>query len=117
MGVVAGQRLGDIKKVGPFLVVFAIITPTVNGIIGAVVASYLGLSVGGAVLFGTLMASASFIAAPAIFRTAMPKANPSLYITSALGITFPYIVIGLLPVLLIISSALHGIQGSAGLFG
>jgi uncharacterized protein len=118
MGVVAGQRLGDIKKVGPFLVVFAILIPTLNGTIGVVVATYLGLSIGGAVMFGTLMASASFIAAPAIFRTAIPKANPSLYITSALGITFPYIVIALLPILLILSSTLHGAgEGSAGLFG
>lgn len=117
MGVVAGQRLGDIKKVGPFLIAFAIVIPTVNGIIGVIVANYLGLSIGGAVMFGTLMASASFIAGPAIFRTAIPKANPSLYITSALGITFPYIVIALLPVLLIISSALHGTGGSVGLFG
>lgn len=117
MGVVAGQRLGDIKKVGPFLVIFAIVMPTVNGTIGVVVANYLGISIGGAVMFGTLMASASFIAGPAIFRTAIPKANPSLYITSALGITFPYIVIALLPVLLILSSMLHGAGGSAGLFG
>jgi hypothetical protein len=118
MGVIAGQRLGDIKKVGTFLVIFAIAIPTVNGTIGVIVATYLGLSVGGAVLFGTLMASASFIAAPAIFRTAIPKANPSLYITSALGITFPYIVIALLPILLILSSTLHGSSGaSAGLFG
>lgn len=117
MGVIAGQRLGDIKKVGPFLVAFAILIPTLNGTIGVVVATYLGLSVGGAVMFGTLMASASFIAAPAIFRTAIPKANPSLYLTSALGITFPYIVIGLLPILLLISSMLHGVEGSAGLFG
>lgn len=117
MGVVAGQRLGDIRKVGPFLIIFAIAIPTVNGIIGVVVASYLGLSIGGAVLFGTLMASASFIAAPAIFRTAIPKANPSLYITSALGITFPYIVIGLLPVLLILSTMLHGAEGATALFG
>jgi hypothetical protein len=117
MGVIAGQRLGDIKKVGPFLVAFAILVPTLNGTIGVVVATYLGLSVGGAVMFGTLMASASFIAAPAIFRTAIPKANPSLYLTSALGITFPYIVIGLLPILLLISSMLHGVEGSAGLFG
>jgi hypothetical protein len=118
MGVVAGQRLGDIRKVGPFLVVFAIVTPTVNGIIGVTISAYLGLTIGGAVMFGTLMASASFIAAPAIFRTAMPKANPSLYITSALGITFPYIVIALLPILLILSSALHGVSSdSASLFG
>lgn len=117
MGVVAGHRLGDIRKVGPFLVAFAILIPTLNGTIGVVVATYLGLSVGGAVMFGVLMASASFIAAPAIFRTAIPKANPSLYITSALGITFPYIVIGLLPILLILSVVLHGGEGSAGLFG
>lgn len=118
MGVIAGHRLGDIRKVGAFLVVFAVAIPTINGIIGVTISTYLGLSVGGAVLFGTLMASASFIAAPAIFRTAIPKANPSLYITSALGITFPYIVIALLPVLLILSTTLHGVEGSAtGLFG
>jgi hypothetical protein len=118
MGVVAGQRLGDIRKVGPFLVVFAIVIPTLNGTIGVAVSTYLGLSIGGAVMFGTLMGSASFIAAPAIFRTAMPKANPSLYLTSALGITFPYIVIALLPVLLILSTFLHGGEGPAtGLFG
>lgn len=99
------------------MIAFAIIIPTVNGTIGVVAATYLGLSIGGAVMFGTLMASASFIAGPAIFRTAIPKANPSLYITSALGITFPYIVIGLLPVLLILSTLLHGGTGSAGLFG
>ena len=117
MGVVAGHRLGDIRKVGPFLVIFALVIPTVNGIIGVTISTYLGLSIGGAVMFGTLMASASFIAAPAIFRTAIPKANPSLYITSALGITFPYIVIGLLPVLLILSTALHGAAGTTALFG
>lgn len=118
MGVVAGQRLGDIRKVGAFLVVFAIAIPTINGVIGVIISTYLGLSVGGAVLFGTLMASASFIAAPAIFRTAIPKANPSLYITSALGITFPYIVIALLPILLILSSTMHGAsEGATGLFG
>lgn len=117
MGVVAGQRLSDIRKVGPFLIIFAIAIPTINGIIGVIVSTYLGLSIGGAVLFGTLMASASFIAAPAIFRTAIPKANPSLYITSALGITFPYIVIGLLPVLLILSTMLHGAEAATGLFG
>jgi hypothetical protein len=118
MGVVAGQRLGDIRKVGPFLIVFAIVIPTLNGTMGVAVSTYLGLSIGGAVMFGTLMASASFIAAPAIFRTAMPKANPSLYLTSALGITFPYIVIALLPVLLIFSTFLHSGEGAAtGLFG
>lgn len=53
-------------EVGPFLIIFAIVIPTLNGTIGVTIATYLGLSIGGAVMFGTLMASASFIAAPAI---------------------------------------------------
>ena len=107
MGIIAGQRLNDIKKVGIFLTAFAILIPSFNGIIGVLVAVFLGLSVGGAVMYGLLLASASFIAAPAVLRYAIPQAKPSLYITSALGITFPYNIIVLLPILLTISSALH----------
>ena len=107
MGIIAGQRLNDIKKVGIFLTAFAILIPSLNGIIGVLVATFLGLSVGGAVMYGLLLASASFIAAPAVLRYAIPQAKPSLYITSALGITFPYNIIVLLPILLTISSALH----------
>ena len=107
MGIIAGQRLNDIKKVGIFLTAFAILIPSFNGIIGVFVATALGLSVGGAVMYGLLLASASFIAAPAVLRYAIPQAKPSLYITSALGITFPYNIIVLLPILLTISTALH----------
>lgn len=115
MGIIAGQRLDDIKKVGKFLVGFSILMPTFNGIIGVFVASLLGLSLGGAVMFGLLLASASFIAAPAVLRHAIPQAKPSLYITSALGITFPYNIIVLLPIMFMISSVLHD-QGSIDLF-
>ena len=107
MGIIAGQRLDDIKKVGVFLVSFAILMPTFNGIIGVIVATWLGLSLGGAVMFGLLLASASFIAAPAVLRHAIPQAKPSLYITSALGITFPYNIIVLLPIMFMVSSILH----------
>jgi uncharacterized protein len=106
MGIIAGQRLDDVKKVGAFLIGFSIAIPTLNGIIGVFVATLLGLSVGGAVMFGLLLASASFIAAPAVLRTAIPQAKPSLYITSALGITFPYNIIMLLPIMLTISLAI-----------
>jgi len=51
MGIIAGQRLDDIKKVGLFLTAFAVIMPTFNGIIGVLVASIMGLSLGGAVMF------------------------------------------------------------------
>ncbi|MEM3143220.1 MAG: sodium-dependent bicarbonate transport family permease [Candidatus Nitrosotenuis sp.] len=106
MGIIAGQRLDDVKKVGAFLIGFSIVIPTLNGIIGVFTAAFLGLSVGGAVMFGLLLASASFIAAPAVLRTAIPQAKPSLYITSALGITFPYNIIILLPIMLTISLAI-----------
>jgi hypothetical protein len=115
MGIIAGQRLGDIKKVGIFLIAFSIIMPTFNGIIGVFVATVMGLSLGGAVMFGLLLASASFIAAPAVLRHAIPQANPSLYITSALGITFPYNIIVLLPIMFAVSTLVHG-DGSIDLF-
>ena len=115
MGIIAGQRLGDIKKVGVFLIAFSIIMPTFNGIIGVLVATVMGLSLGGAVMFGLLLASASFIAAPAVLRHAIPQANPSLYITSALGITFPYNIIVLLPIMFAVSTLVHG-DGSIDLF-
>lgn len=116
MGIIAGQRLDDVKKVGAFLIGFALIIPTINGIIGVLVATYLGLSVGGAVMFGLLLSSASFIAAPAVLRAAIPQAKPSLYITSALGVTFPYNIIILLPVMLTISSMVHSWEGAIDLF-
>ena len=116
MGIIAGQRLNDIKKVGGFLTAFAVIMPTFNGIIGVLVATVMGLSLGGAVMFGLLLASASFIAAPAVLRHTIPQAKPSLYITSALGITFPYNIIVLLPIMFTISTLVHTGEGSIDLF-
>lgn len=110
MGIIAGHRLDDIKKGGVFLIGFALTMPTVNGIIGVLISTYLGLSIGGAVMYGLLFASASFIAAPAVLRNTIPQAKPSLYITSALGITFPYIITILLPVMLMLSTAFHNID-------
>ena len=115
MGLVAGRRLEDVRGVGAFLVVFALAMPTANGAAGVLVATALGLSLGGSVMFGLLMASASFIAAPAVLRHAMPEARPSLYITSALGITFPYNIIVLLPVMFALSAATHA-PGAVDLF-
>jgi len=40
-------------------------------------------------LFAILGASASYIAVPAAMKQAIPRANPSLYLPMALGITFP----------------------------
>jgi hypothetical protein len=56
----------------------------------------MGLSPGGTMLLATLAASASYIAAPAAIRIAVPAANPSLSLAASLGVTFPFnIVVGI----------------------
>lgn len=96
MGLVAARRFSDLRRVGPVLVVFAIAAPLANGLLGVFVARSAGMGVGGGTLFAVLAASASYIAAPAAMRLSLPEANPTLYLTSSLAITFPFnITLGL----------------------
>ncbi len=96
MGVLAGRRLGDVRRAGIGLVVFAVVFPVVAGILGIAGGTLVGLSPGGAMALGVLSASASYIAAPAAVRLALPQANPGITLTASLGITFPFnLVIGI----------------------
>ena len=90
MGLVAASRLGDLRRAGPFLLSFAIVMPLCAGLLGILTARFIDLSLGGTVLLATLYASASYIAAPAAMRIAVPEANPALSVGAALGITFPF---------------------------
>jgi hypothetical protein len=90
MGTVAGRRLGDLRGVGLFLIAFGVVTPLINGFLGVTVGRAVGLELGGATLLGVLSASASYIAAPAAIRLSLPAANPTLYLTASLAITFPF---------------------------
>lgn len=90
MGMVASRRFEDFRKAGPFLVGFALIMPMVHALIGIYAGSLCGLTRGGSFVLGTLVASASYIAAPATIRLALPEANPGYYLTAALAITFPF---------------------------
>lgn len=90
LGLVAGHRIGDLRKVGLFLMGFGLLMPLVHGAVGVVLGHAVGLSLGGATLLGVLASSASYIAAPAAMRLSLPEANPTLYLTSALVITFPF---------------------------
>ena len=47
------------------------------------------MDIGGAAILGVLCASASYIAAPAAVRLALPDANVALSLTASIGITFP----------------------------
>ena len=96
MGIVASRRLSEFRSAGKFLVIFALIMPLISGAVGALFGTLSGLSVGGTAVLTTMAASASYIAATAAMRIAIPEANPTYYVTTALGITFPFnIAIGL----------------------
>jgi len=90
LGMVAAKQFKDLKTVGPFLIAFGIVMPVLHGAAGVWLGHATGLSLGGAVVLGTLAASASYIAAPAACRVGLPRANPGYYLTSALAVTFPF---------------------------
>lgn len=91
MGTLAAERFRDlVGKRGLMLIAFGIAVPLVNGALGVYVGSLVGLSVGGTAVLGTMSSSASYIAAPAAVRLALPQANPSIYLTASLGVTFPF---------------------------
>ena len=100
MGVVSARRLSAIRSLGAFPIVFALLVPLVNAALAIVVARLVGLERGDALLFTVLGASASYIAVPAAMRLALPDANPGLYVTMALAITFPANVLLGLPLYL-----------------
>jgi hypothetical protein len=96
LGIVAAQRLRDLRRAGPFLIGFAVLAPLLHAGVGLGISRLLGLSQGDSLLFMVLCASASYIAVPAAMRMTVPQANPSLYISSALGVTFPFnVVVGI----------------------
>lgn len=107
MGLVAGRRLEDLRKVGVFLLAFGILMPLIHGILGVMAGKLTGLGLGGATLMGVLAASASYIAAPAAIRVSLPEANPTLYLTSSLAITFPFNITVGIPVYFAIARWLY----------
>jgi hypothetical protein len=100
VGLVTGRRLGDLKQAGSGLVVFATGMPLLHGLLGVWLGKVAGMGVGGAMILGTLAASASYIAAPAAVRIALPQASPAIYLTASLAITFPFNVVLGIPIYL-----------------
>jgi len=96
LGVLAGERLERIRAAGWRLVVYAIALPVLFGILGALAGTWVGLSVGGVTVLATMVASASYIAAPAAVRVGLPDADQGLMLGAALGVTFPFnLVLGI----------------------
>jgi uncharacterized protein len=96
VGLVTGRRLPDLKHAGWRLPVFGIVMPFLHGLLGVWLGWWGGMGAGGATILGTLAASASYIAAPAAVRVALPSASPAIYLTASLAVTFPFnVVVGI----------------------
>lgn len=90
MGLVAARRLQQSKALTWRLATFGIAMPLISFAIALATTSLLGVSAGDAAVLAILAASASYIAAPAAMRVALPEADAGVYLTLSLGVTFPF---------------------------
>jgi len=90
MGLVAARRMGGAKRLGVNGVIFGIVMPPIGAACALGLAAVIGMSAADAAALMILGASASYIAVPAAMRIALPKADPSVYLTLSLAITFPF---------------------------
>ncbi|NBS76704.1 MAG: sodium-dependent bicarbonate transport family permease [Betaproteobacteria bacterium] len=93
MGMMVGRRFREMQVIDPFFLGFAFVIPVVNACLTLALSHGAGLSDGDALMLATLAASASYIVVPAVVRAAIPEANPGIYFTMALALTFPFNVI------------------------
>lgn len=107
MGLIAGRHFKEgMKYLKPKVILFGIYMPLLSAFICAGLGYLLGINGGSLALLITLSASASYIAVPAALRIALPKANPAVYLTMSLAVTFPFnLTIGI-PTYFIIAQSL-----------
>jgi len=108
LGVSVVRRATGLRQYGPRLVAVGIVVSVINGTLGVLLGRAAGLSIDGAMVLGVMAASASYIAAPAAVRIALPDADPALYLTAALGITSPFSLIVGIPLLYWLAQAVSG---------
>lgn len=96
MGLTATRQLLGTRSLTAALVVSAVVVALINGTVGVVVGIWVGLGPGSAAALGILAGSASYIAAPAAVRLALPHVNIGLPLTMSLAVTFPFnMIIGI----------------------
>ena len=96
MGLIAMRRILQTRSLSLRLALLAIAFPIVNGTLGILAGTIIGLDAPSTAALGILAASASYIAVPAAMRLSLPQADAGLYLAMSLGVTFPFnIVLGI----------------------
>jgi uncharacterized protein len=109
MGLIAGRGLArSWRELKPPVMLFGLYMPLVSAAAASAAAMVLGLDVGSAALLITLAASASYIAVPAAMRLALPEAQPSIYLTLSIGVTFPFNLTVGIPLYIAIAGRIAG---------
>jgi hypothetical protein len=99
MGMVVANEKHQLRKLTPAVIAYAVATPVVNALIVIALVSPAGLRPGSVLVLAAVGASASFINGPALVRQYFPGARPAVYLTAALGVTFPFLMLLGLPLL------------------
>ena len=106
MGLTAGRSVIQNRHLlSPGLFAFGIVMPLAGAAIAFGTGLALGIAPGSLFLLIVLAASASYIAVPAAMRIALPQAEPGIYLTLSLGITFPFNIALGLPLYLWVATA------------
>ena len=109
MGLNAGRGLRQgWRQLDVGALSFGIFMPLIGAVFAAAFSWAMGLPVGDAALLITLAASASYIAVPAAMRLALPNAQPSIYLTLSLGVTFPFNLTLGIPLYILIAQWIAG---------
>ena len=96
MGLIAMRRILQTRSLTLRLVALGLVFPVVNGTLGVLAGTLIGLDPPSTAALGILAASASYIAVPAAMRMSLPQADAGLYLAMSLGVTFPFnIVLGI----------------------
>ncbi len=110
MGLSAGRSLLENKRdISTGLIAFGCLMPITGALFGLIPALLIGLTPGGTFLMMVLSASASYIAVPAAMKLAVPQAKSGIYLTLALGVTFPFNLTLGMPLYFLIATVAHSI--------
>nr|WP_199291330.1 MULTISPECIES: sodium-dependent bicarbonate transport family permease [unclassified Limnothrix] len=112
MGMEAWSRIGELRKVAQWYVVYSVVAPFLHGLIAfglGMIAHYtMNFSLGGVVVLAVIASSSSDISGPPTLRAGIPSANPSAYIGASTAVGTP-IAIGLcIPFFIGLAQALGG---------
>lgn len=92
----ARSLMADRRKLTLPVLAFALGFPVLSASIALALARITGLDLGNAAMLAVLAGSASYIAVPAAMRVAAPKADPGVFVTASLAVTFPFnLVVGI----------------------